>query len=191
MSVQAITLAYAIQGVTPSEKFLLVTLANYADQSLRCWPSQRRLTSDTCLSKRTMVNLFASLEAKGLLVRNHRPRRKDGARDSMLITLLFHSAAIAPRDPDQGATAALAKVQNMQNHGATIAPKPSENHQMNRQRAREACDADASSRALTPEEIKNGFADLVAMLGASKRQPAPRRASITQHQLANSLRMPK
>lgn len=93
MSVQAITLAYAIKGLRSSEKFLLVTLANYADQDMKCWPSQGTLAADTGISRRHMVTLFAALEAKGLIRREVRARRKDGSRISDMIHLQLGEAS--------------------------------------------------------------------------------------------------
>lgn len=165
MSVQAITAAYQAMGVSSAEKFLLVTLANYADQNMKCWPSQRRLCLDMCLSPRQMVNLFKSLEEKHLIRREPQPRRKDGSRNSMMVTLTLHSAMAALRLEAQGADSALTIVQSVPNQRAAIAPKPSENLQENRQRAREAEAASAASRALVAEGMKE--------LAASLRKPIP------------------
>jgi len=86
MSVQAISAALALRGVSSSEKLLLLALANYADESMRCWPSQVRLAEDTCLTDRTVRALLAALEGRGLVSRKEQ-RRRDGSRASDLITL--------------------------------------------------------------------------------------------------------
>jgi len=88
MSVQAITCALAVRGVSASEKLVLLALANYADEHMRCWPSQARLADDTCLTERTMRSVLASLEERRLLSRKER-RRQDGTRASDVITLHF------------------------------------------------------------------------------------------------------
>lgn len=88
MSVQAITCALAIRGITASEKLVLLALANYADEHMRCWPSQKRLADDTCLTERTMRTVLASLEKRGMLSRTER-RRPDGTRASDVFTLHF------------------------------------------------------------------------------------------------------
>lgn len=88
MSVQAITCALAVRGVTASEKLVLLALANYADENMRCWPSQARLADDTCLTERTMRTVLASLEQRRLISRKER-RRQDGTRASDVITLHF------------------------------------------------------------------------------------------------------
>jgi len=86
MSVQAITQALAIQGVSPSEKLLLMVLANYADDTGKCWPSQTRLAEDTCMTDRGVRKLLVALEAKGLVSRKGRNRR-DGSQGTDLINL--------------------------------------------------------------------------------------------------------
>lgn len=88
MSFQAQTAACAIRGIQPLEKFLLMTLANYADPEGRCFPAQRVLVEDTGLCERTVRRLLGALEAAGLIHREER-RRRDGSRASDLITLLF------------------------------------------------------------------------------------------------------
>jgi len=85
MSVQAISLALALRGVSPSEKLLLLTLANYADERMKCWPSQRRLAEDTCLTDRTVRALLAALEGRGIITRVSRDRQ-DGSRATDIIT---------------------------------------------------------------------------------------------------------
>ena len=94
MSIQALTNALSIRGIAPSEKLLLLALANYADEHLRCYPSQQRLADDTCLSKRTVRTLLASMEERGMLSRESRIR-EDGSRGTDIITLHFDRAQIS------------------------------------------------------------------------------------------------
>lgn len=86
MSVGAITAAFALQGVSPSEKLVLLALANYADENGRSYPSQRRLAADTGLTDRTIRKVLTDLEGRGLLGRMER-LRSDGSRSSDIITL--------------------------------------------------------------------------------------------------------
>lgn len=97
MSVQAITCAMALRGVSPSEKLLLLALANYADERMQCWPSQRRLAEDTCLTDRTVRALLTELEDRGFLSRERR-ERDDGSRATDRITLHFHGIVPASSD---------------------------------------------------------------------------------------------
>lgn len=96
MSVQAVALSLKAQGLKPSEKLLLLALANYADDAMRCWPSHKTLASDTGLSQRTILTTFKRLEAAGLLVRTARDRA-DGSRASDIITLKLGGEMVAPR----------------------------------------------------------------------------------------------
>jgi len=96
MSVQAIALSLKAQGLKPSEKLLLLALANYADDAMKCWPSHKALASDTGLSQRTILTTFKRLEDAGLLVREARSRN-DGSRSSDIITLKLGGETISPR----------------------------------------------------------------------------------------------
>jgi DNA-binding MarR family transcriptional regulator len=96
MSVQAIALSLKAQGLKPSEKLLLLALANYADDAMKCWPSHKTLAADTGLTQRTILTTFKRLEAAGLLARKPRPRA-DGSRASDIITLKLGGETIAPR----------------------------------------------------------------------------------------------
>jgi hypothetical protein len=86
--------AMALRGVSPSEKLLLLALANYADENMKCYPSQRRLADDTCLSDRTIRSLLAALEARQMLSRTQRSR-PDGSRSTDIITLQFAGKIVA------------------------------------------------------------------------------------------------
>ena len=96
MSVQALSSAFAIRGLTPSEKLVLLALANYADANLRCYPSHNTLSADTGLSERTILTVLKSLEEKQVLSREAR-RRGDGSRASDLITLCMCGEMVSPR----------------------------------------------------------------------------------------------
>lgn len=88
MSVQALSCAFAIRGLAPSEKLVLLALANFANEQMQCWPSQERLALDTELSCRTVWTSLKSLEAKALVSRASR-KRSDGTRATDVFTLHF------------------------------------------------------------------------------------------------------
>lgn len=88
MSVQALSCAFAIRGISSSEKLVLLALANFSNDKMECWPSQERLAADTELSGRTVWSALAGLEAKGLLSREKR-NRPDGTRSTDRFTLHF------------------------------------------------------------------------------------------------------
>lgn len=125
MSVQAITAALAIQGVSPTEKLVLIVLANYADEKLTLWPSQARLSRDTCMHVRSIIRVLARLEKLGLLERKHRPHREDGSRNTDIMRLKIHGDKMSPRCADHGDTVSPTMVTFTTNHGDTVSPKPS------------------------------------------------------------------
>ena len=88
MSVQALSCAFAIRGISSSEKLVLLALANFANDKMECWPSQERLAADTELGERTVWTALRNLEAAGLLSREKR-NRADGTRTTDRFTLHF------------------------------------------------------------------------------------------------------
>ena len=95
MSVQALSCAMVVRGVTASEKLLLLVLANYADERMGCWPSHKRLATDACLTERTILTLLKTLEGKRFISRRER-FRSDGSRTSDEITLHFSGEITSP-----------------------------------------------------------------------------------------------
>lgn len=120
MSLKAMTCAMALRGVTASEKLLLLALANYADENMTCYPSQRRLAEDACLSPRTVLSLLSDLEARKMISRERR-HRPDGSRTSDSITLHFFGGlgeVVAP--PPE--TIAAGVVKPLRGGGEMVAP---------------------------------------------------------------------
>jgi Helix-turn-helix domain len=77
MSWQATTWAMSQKIGNPSRKLLLLAVANYADESGRCWPSQERLANDTEASLDTIQRQTKKLAADGFL-RVERPPKHRG-----------------------------------------------------------------------------------------------------------------
>jgi biotin operon repressor len=66
MSFQA--MAWAVSQKLPSkDKFVLVMMANFADEDGKCWPSLNRLADDTSMSRSTVQLAIKGLEAAGML----------------------------------------------------------------------------------------------------------------------------
>lgn len=86
MSVQAMKWAYSVALAKPGVKFVLVTLANYADEFGVCWPRQETLAADTGQGERTIRDAMTVLEDMGLIRRVAR-RRPDGTRRSDVVVL--------------------------------------------------------------------------------------------------------
>lgn len=84
MSFQA--MAKAVEIKLPSqEKYVLIMLANYADESGKCWPSVQTLANDTGLSTATVKRVLKKLTDRGVLSRAQ--RRKGGMKTSNLYAL--------------------------------------------------------------------------------------------------------
>lgn len=71
MSLEAITWAFR-QSLSPSEKLVLLTLADYADDESKCWPKQSTLADRTGLTRQTVNVKLAALETAGLIRRESR-----------------------------------------------------------------------------------------------------------------------
>lgn len=67
MSNEALTWAFKTQIKNPGAKFVLVSLANYADENNRCFPSRKHLCKMTGIAERTITEHLAFLEKEGLL----------------------------------------------------------------------------------------------------------------------------
>ena len=67
MSVDATRWAWMQQDITPTQKLILLALADRADENNRCWPSISRLTTDTGFDRKAIYRAIEALAAKGLL----------------------------------------------------------------------------------------------------------------------------
>lgn len=73
MSVHVSSDVWKITGITPSQKLILLKLADHADDDGRCWPSIRRMAVETCLDKATVCRLLRAMETAGWIEREQRP----------------------------------------------------------------------------------------------------------------------
>lgn len=76
MSLEAITWAFR-QPLTPSEKLVLLTLSDYADDENKCWPKQETLATRTGLTRPTIALKMKALEKRKLITRQHRQHSSD------------------------------------------------------------------------------------------------------------------
>lgn len=72
MSIEAIRWAYQQEAGKAGPKFLLVTLADYANAEGECWPSVERLAADTEADRKSVLRWLAHLESLGLITTTHR-----------------------------------------------------------------------------------------------------------------------
>lgn len=81
MSHWASTWAYEQQVKSSGRKFVLVALANFADESGFCYPSQARLAAMTGQTDRSVRTHLAQLEEDNLIKREHRYEDQRRATD--------------------------------------------------------------------------------------------------------------
>ena len=85
MSFQA--MAWAVKQPLPSrEKFLLIILANYANDRGQCWPAIGTLCRDTGYSRMTVSRGLAKLVELGALKAT--PRSREGMKTSKMYRLM-------------------------------------------------------------------------------------------------------
>lgn len=78
----------------PTQKFVLLILAEYADEAWSCYPGQSRIAANTGFSERTVRNALAELEAAGLIAR--KPRFNTSGRTSDRTYLIRHVIEALP-----------------------------------------------------------------------------------------------
>ena len=75
MSTIVMTACWPLQGMSPAQKSVLVSLADNANDDGVCWPSVARIAERTCLSERAVRNALRWLEESQILVANQRAGR--------------------------------------------------------------------------------------------------------------------
>ena len=121
MSVHAISWALRQPTGHPSDKALLLVLANYADEDGVCWPSQERLVQESGFSARTIVRALQRLEARGLICRRKRGGDGTGRRTDIVTLATCHNGNLPQWQPAT-VSELPATVSELP---ATVAPKPS------------------------------------------------------------------
>ena len=85
MSHTATNWAADLQGISPMAKLVLLRLADRADESGICYPSQRRLAAECCITERTVRNAITDLICRGLVI-IHTPSTPRGDTTRYLLT---------------------------------------------------------------------------------------------------------
>lgn len=109
--------------LSPSQKLVVISLADQANDEGVCWPSMASLMRRTCLSERAVRNALRDLEAGGYLRTHHR----EGRSSYYTVT----PAAGAPRQemPDTPAPRAAHPGTTCRTPRQQVPPEPSLNHQ--------------------------------------------------------------
>lgn len=136
MSVSAI--AWAItQDTTPTEKLILICMANYADEDGVAWPSIQRLMWDTGLSRRSIQRNLNNIKKKEIIEAARRGGAGCGSHTNIYALQLQKPGRTYPKKTflEGGVTGAHCPDSNVpQWHigGVTVTPNPSINHQDNK-----------------------------------------------------------
>jgi len=67
MSTHILSACWALSGMSSTQKLVLISLADQANDDGVCWPSVPRMVERTCLSERAIRNAIEWLEAEGFL----------------------------------------------------------------------------------------------------------------------------
>lgn len=67
MSVHYLSACWKLEGLTSTQKFVLISLADQANDDGVCWPSMSGIAKRTCLSDKAVRQAIKQLEANGVL----------------------------------------------------------------------------------------------------------------------------
>lgn len=126
MSHEATNWAAALRGIPPMSKLVLFRLADRADESGICYPSQRRLADECGISERTVRNAINNLTFRGLVV-IHTPSTPQG-------NTIRYRLTFATPEPRSGGEPHSGQEQRFQKGGTTFRPPRNHvppNHQLN------------------------------------------------------------
>ena len=68
---------WSLSPLPSSTKFVLMSLADHANQNGHCWPSISRICTRTCLGRTTVIESLKWLEANGVLKIERKPPRSN------------------------------------------------------------------------------------------------------------------
>lgn len=73
MSTIIMAACWPLQGMSPAQKAVLISLADQASDDGVCWPAVGTIAKRTCLSERAVRDALAWLQASGVVFREYRP----------------------------------------------------------------------------------------------------------------------
>lgn len=92
MSTVVMAACWPLQGMSPAQKSVLISLADQANDDGVCWPGVATIAKRTCLSERAVQEAIAWLQAVGLVFREYR----FNSSTSYTITPASYNPAAAP-----------------------------------------------------------------------------------------------
>lgn len=72
MSTIIMAACWPLQGMSPSQKAVLISLADQANDDGVCWPAVGTIAARTCLSERAARDALAWLQSAGAVFREYR-----------------------------------------------------------------------------------------------------------------------
>lgn len=151
MSVQAISWALTVKTGSPSAKVVLLAIANYADASGVCWPSQELIADQTEQSIDSVQRRIKELEDLGLLVR--KPRR----RASTVYQLLIPGVASGLPLVDETPQTAVSKTKTPQTAVQDTAPSPQDTALVRYEPSLEPSKKEPSKKDIWPADFAECF----------------------------------
>ena len=149
MSIQAV--AWALQQkVEFAPKFILVCLANYADEDGECWPSQKTLAKNAGCGVRSVQRYLDVLEEAGLIQKIETEGEK-GHFSTLLYRLKIHTPTVRQSDRRSNRPYANAVVSPYATggvHEPSVEPSEEETLSLTGARVSSSCEADARSARL-------------------------------------------
>lgn len=115
MSTIIMSACWPLQGMSPAQKSVLVSLADNANDEGVCWPSIAKISERTCLSERSVQNAIKWLAGAGILTVQERPGRSS--------YFILTPAAYAPPQEVRPAGAAPPPPQELHPTPAGAAPR--------------------------------------------------------------------
>lgn len=82
MSAEALNWAKNFEVASPTQKAVLLILADYADSEWSCFPGQETIARMACTSVRTVRRIMVEWEEAGLISRQHRKAKEGRGRTS-------------------------------------------------------------------------------------------------------------
>lgn len=140
MSTILMSACWPLQGMSPAQKAVLISLADQANDDGYCWPSVGTIAKRTCLSERAVQGAIKWLHSAGLLSSDERKGTSSVYRITPAVYAppqMLRPADAAPR----GAGNAPPPPQMLHPTPADAAPKPSMNHQLNHQEPKKRASA--------------------------------------------------
>lgn len=131
MSTILMSACWPLQGMSPAQKAVLVSLADQANDDGYCWPSVGTIARRTCLSERAVQGAIKWLQSAKLMTASER----NGTSSVYRLTPAAYAPPQEMRPADaapRGAGNAPPPPQMLHPTPADAAPKPSMNRQLNR-----------------------------------------------------------